>query len=71
MKWLFLDIEVAASDQDAKYLIKLQQLLNVQPEISSDLIMQLNLYLDNHKLRDAQVCYSFLINIWLVKLMYF
>jgi hypothetical protein len=30
MKWLFLDIEVAASNQDA-ILTKLQQLLHVQP----------------------------------------
>jgi hypothetical protein len=50
IKWFFLDIEVAASNQNAKYLTKLQQLLFIQPEISSDLIIQLNVYLNNHKL---------------------
>jgi hypothetical protein len=71
MKWLFLDNEVATSDQDAKYLTKLQQLLRIQPEIGSDLIIQLNVYLNNHELQDAQVSCSFLINIWLVQSMYF
>ena len=71
MKWLFLDNEVATSDQDAKYLTKLQQYMHIQPEIGSDLIIQLNMYLNNHELQDAQVSYSFLINIWLVQLMYF
>ena len=63
MKWLFLDNEVAASNQDARCLTKLQQLLRLQPKISSNLIIQLNMYLDNHELQDAQVIYSFLINI--------
>jgi hypothetical protein len=64
IKWLFLNIEVAASDQDAKYLTQLQQFLCVQLEISSNLIFQLNVYLDIHKLQDAQVSNSFLKKVW-------
>ena len=64
IKWLFLNIEVAASDRDAKYLTKLQQFLCIQLEISSNLIFQLNVYLDIHNLQDAQVSNSFIKKIW-------